>query len=135
MTATSTRSLSQSTDSLLRFALRLDATLSGLCGVAIAAAADPLSSLTGLTPTAEYIIGAAFVVYGLVVFALAALPDLRRVGVGVMLANAVGTIGVVAVVLAEVAPLTRAGEIIALATGVYTAVFAALQYIGVRRLR
>ncbi|CAN5794917.1 hypothetical protein BH09ACT7_BH09ACT7_38400 [soil metagenome] len=65
---------------------------------------------------------------------MAALPNLRRVGVGVMLANAVGTIGVVAVVLADVVPLTQAGEIVALATGVYTAVFAVLQYLGVRRL-
>ncbi|CAN5794860.1 hypothetical protein BH09ACT7_BH09ACT7_38390 [soil metagenome] len=65
-----TRPLSDSTDSLLRFAMRLDATLSGLCGVAIAAAAAPLSPVTGLTPTAEYLIGAAFVVYGVVVFRL-----------------------------------------------------------------
>jgi len=44
-----TRPLYDSTDSLLRFAMRADATLTGLCGLAIAFVADPLSSLTGLT--------------------------------------------------------------------------------------
>jgi len=42
-----TRPFDDSTDSLLRFAMRLDATLSGLVGLFIAAAADPISSLTG----------------------------------------------------------------------------------------
>ncbi len=49
MTAIATRPLSDSTDSLLRFALRLDATLTGLLGLGIAAMADPMARLTGLT--------------------------------------------------------------------------------------
>ena len=44
-----TRYLYDSTDSLLRFAMRADATVTALCGLAIAFFADPLSSLTGLT--------------------------------------------------------------------------------------
>ena len=36
-----TRPLSESTDSLLRFAMRLDAVPTGLLGLAIAVAADP----------------------------------------------------------------------------------------------
>ena len=42
------RHLYDSTDSLLRFAMRADATFTGLCGLAIAFVADPLSELTGL---------------------------------------------------------------------------------------
>ncbi len=65
MTAIATRPLSDSTDSLLRFALRLDATLTGFLGLGIAVMADPMARLTGLTPVQEYIVGAAFVLYGL----------------------------------------------------------------------
>jgi hypothetical protein len=127
-----TKPLYDSTDSLLRFAMRADATLTGLCGLAVAFVADPLSSLTGLTPFQEYSLGAFFVLYGLVVFTLAALPNLRRAGVGVVVANIVYTLA--AVVAAGAVPMTAVGVAATLATGVYTAGFAALQYLGVRRL-
>src|ERR1700731_2448969 len=125
MTAVSgmpTRALYDSTDSLLRFAMRADATLTGLCGLAVAFVADPLSSLTGLTSIQEYSLGAFFVLYGLVVFSLAALPDLRRAGIGVVVANIVYTLG--AVVAAGAVPMTAIGVAATLATGVYTAGFA-----------
>jgi len=135
MTAIMTRPLSSSTDALLRFALRLDATLTGAAGLAGAAFADPLSTLTGLSPTTEYLLGAAFVAYGLVVYSLAALTDLRRVGIGVSIANVICTVATLVIVLADAAPLTGSGIAATLATGVYTAFFAYLQYLGVRRLR
>jgi hypothetical protein len=127
-----TRPLYDSTDSLLRFAMRVDATLTGLMGLACAFVADPLSSLTGLTSLQEYCIGAVFVLYGLVVFSLAALPDLRRAGIGVIAANIVYTVA--AVGAAEVVPMTSTGVAATLASGVYTTFFAWLQYLGVRRL-
>jgi hypothetical protein len=132
VTGLQTRPLYDSTDSLLRFAMRADATLTGLLGLAVAFIADPLSSMTGLTSLEEYSLGALFVLYGLVVFSLAALPDLRRVGIGVVAANIVCTIA--AIVAAAVVPLTVAGVAATLACGVYTAMFAQLQYLGVRRL-
>jgi hypothetical protein len=132
VTGLQTRPLYDSTDSLLRFAMRADATLTGLLGLAVAFIADPLSSMTGLTSLEEYSLGALFVLYGLVVFSLAALPDLRRVGIGVVAANIVCTIA--AIVAAAVVPLTVAGVAAALACGVYTAMFAQLQHLGVRRL-
>jgi hypothetical protein len=135
MTAVSglpTRPLYDSTDSLLRFAMRADATLTGLCGLAVAFFADPISSLTGLTSGQEYAMGAFFVLYGLVVFTLAAMPNLRRVGIGVVVANIVYALG--AIVAAEAVPMTVTGVAATLATGVYTAAFAGLQYLGVRRL-
>ena len=127
-----TRPLYDSTDSLLRFAMRADATLTGLFGLAVAFGADPLSSLTGLTSGAEYAMGAFFVLYGLVVFSLAALPNLRRAGIGVVVANIVYTVA--AIVAAELVPMTATGVVATLASGVYTAFFAWLQYLGVRRL-
>ncbi len=126
-----TRPLYDSTDSLLRFAMRADATLTGLMGLAAAFVADPLSSLTGLTSIQEYSMGAFFVLYGLVVFGLAALPDLRRAGIGVVAANVVYTVA--AIVAAELVPMTAIGVALTLASGVYTAFFAGLQYLGVRR--
>jgi hypothetical protein len=135
MTAITTRPLSSSTDALLRFALRLDATITGIAGLAGAALADPLSRLTGLSPTTEYLLGAAFVVYGLVVYSLAALPSLRAVGIAVSTANALCTVATLVIVVADAAPLTTIGIAATLATGIYTAFFAYAQYLGVRRLR
>ncbi|MGZ4512158.1 MAG: hypothetical protein ACXVX4_12635 [Mycobacterium sp.] len=127
-----TRPLYDATDSLLRFAMRADATLTGLCGLAIAFLADPLSSLTGLTSLQEYSLGAFFVLGGLAVFLLAAAPNLRRVGIGVIVANVMFTLA--AIVAAEALPLSATGIAATLAGGVYTAAFAGLQYLGVRRL-
>src|ERR1700751_4382178 len=114
------RPLYDSTDWLLRFAMRADATLTGLCGLAVAVVADPLSSLTGLTSLQEYTLGAFFVLYGLVVFSLAALPNLRRAGIGVVIANVVFTVAAVAVVAEDWLPLSAAGVGATLASGVYT---------------
>lgn len=136
MTAIITRHqpLSDSTDSLLRFAMRVDATLTGVLGLGIATMADPLGRLTGLTSAQGYLAGAAFVLCGLVVYALAAAPDLRRVGTGMALFNGVGTVGFLAVAETDVLPLTTFGVITAVAAALYTATFAVLQYLGVRRL-
>ncbi|MCA2242517.1 hypothetical protein JF781_09125 [Mycobacterium sp. WUMAC-067] len=127
-----TRPLYDATDSLLRFAVRADATLTGLFGLAVAFLADPLSSLTGLTSFEDYAVGASFVIYGLVVFSLGALPDLRSVGIGVIVANVFFALA--SIVAAEALPLTVTGAALTLAGGAYTAAFAALQYLGVRRL-
>ena len=135
MTAIVSRPLSTSTDALLRFALRLDATITGIAGLACAAFADQLSGLTGLSPTTEYILGVAFVIYGVVVYSLAALPKLRSVGIGVSTANAVCTVATLIIVLADAAPLTPLGVADTLAIGAYTAFFAYLQFLGVRRLK
>ncbi len=128
------RTLTDSADSLLRFAMRLDATVTGAFGLAVAAFAGPLSSLTGLNSTVEYILGAAFVLYGVVVYLLAGVPNVRTAGLAVIIANIVCTLAAVLVVVESIAPLTGVGVAVTLATGLYTAVFAVLQYVGVRRL-
>ena len=130
----STRPFADSTDSLLLFAMRLDATLTGLAGLFIAAAADPISSWSGLSSLTGYGIGAFFVLYGLIVFGLAAAADLRRAGTGVVIANIVFTVAAVVIVAADALPLTSTGIAATLASGVYTALIGYLQYLGVRRL-
>ncbi|MGA9490715.1 MAG: hypothetical protein WBV80_10765 [Mycobacterium sp.] len=134
VTGLSTRPFADSTDSLLRFVMRLDATLTGLTGLFIAVVADPLSSLTGMSSLAEYGFGAFFVAYGLAVFGMAAAPDLRRAGIAVVIANVVFTVAAVVAVAADALPLTETGVSVMLASGCYTAAIGYLQYLGVRRL-
>jgi hypothetical protein len=134
MATITTRPLSDSTDSLLRFAMRADATLCAGTGLIIATAADPLSRLSGLSVASEWVAGAALVVYGAVLYVLAAAPDIRRIGLIVAAANVVFAIATVAVLVAGVLPLTGAGVAMVLATVAATLGFAYLQYLGVRRL-
>ena len=129
-----TRPFDDSTDSLLRFAMRLDATLSGLVGLFIALLADSLSALTGLSSVAEFSGGALLALGGLGVYGLAAAPDLRRVGVGLIVGNVVLAVAVLVVVAVGALPLTAAGIAATLATAGYFALMGYLQYLGVRRL-
>ena len=135
MTATiSHRPLSDSSDSLLRFAMRDDATLCAGLGLLLAMAADPLSRLSGLSATSEWLAGAALVVYGVALYVMAAAPFVRRIGVGIVVANVVFAVAVVAIVAAGVLPLTGMGVAMMLATVAATLGLAYLQYLGVRRL-
>jgi hypothetical protein len=121
-------------ESLLRLSMRVDATLCAASGLFIAALADSLSRLSGLPAAAEWIAGAALVGYGALLYALAAVPAIRPVGIGVVAANVVFSIVAVAVLVAGVLPLTGAG-VAATSALVASAVGCAyLQYLGVRRL-
>jgi hypothetical protein len=134
MTAISTR-LNESTDSLLRFAMRADAVLTGLAGVAALPLAAWLSELSGTTRAFEYSMSAFFIVYGIAVLGLAALPSVRVAGIAVIIANLLYTVAAVVLVLSDWMPLTTTGVVLTLATGVYTLVFAELQYQGWRRVK
>jgi hypothetical protein len=134
MTAITTRPTSESTDSLLRFALRADATLCAGLGLFVAMAADPLSRLSGLSSTSEWIAGAALVVYGVVLYAAAGVPDVRRVGIGVFAGNIAFAILIAIVLVAGWLPLTELGVVTLIAFTAVTLGFAYAQYLGVRRL-
>jgi hypothetical protein len=122
-------------DSFLRFALRLDAGITGLMGIVGAAIAPRVAELSGTTVSTEYALSAFFIVYGVTVFALSLLERLRVPGIAVVAGNVLYTVAAVAVVLAGVWPLTTAGVVLTLASGVYTLVMADLQYIGLRRMK
>jgi hypothetical protein len=134
MTAINTRPVRESTDSLLRFGLRADATLCAGVGLFVAMAADPLSQLSGLSATSEWIGGAALVLYGVALFAAAGLSDVRRVGMGVLAGNVAFAILVTIVLAAGWLPLTELGVVSTIAFTVATVGFAYAQYLGVRRL-
>lgn len=122
-------------DGLLRLAMRADAAISGLVGLAGIPLAGRLAELSGTTTAFEYAMGAFLIGYGVVVFGLAGLPSVRRAGMGVIVANVAYTVAAVVLVLADVFPLTAAGVALNLAAGAYTLVFAELQYQGWRRAR
>lgn len=131
---TATTRTPQSTDSLLRFAMRADAVISGLTGVALLLLAPQVAEWSGTTPAVEYATGAFFVVFGIAVLALAARPAVRTSGLVLAVGNALFSVLTVVVVLADVWPLTTTGVVLVLGTGVYTLVMAELQYQGVRRI-
>ncbi|BBZ77377.1 hypothetical protein MANY_27140 [Mycolicibacterium anyangense] len=132
MTALTTKTQSEA---LLRMAMRVDAVLSGVCGLTVIVAAGPISRLTGIPTAAEYAIGAAFLGYATAVVLAAGLERVRTAGIVTAIANLMFTVAALVVVLARPVELTTAGVVAVLASGVYTLVFADLQYLGVRRIK
>lgn len=129
-----TTTLSTTTsDALLRMAMRVDAVLSGLCGIVLMAAAGPISNVSGFSKAAEFSTGAVFVVYAVVVFLAAGLRKVRTAGIATAIANLIFTVAAVVAVIEL--DLPTAGVVMTLASGVYTLVFADLQYLGVRRIK
>lgn len=120
-------------DSLLRLAIRMDATGVGLLGLGAATLAGPLSRLSGLTPLQCYVIAAAFLFYGVIGNLLVRLPRVAGIGMALSAFNFLGTIGALALVETAVLPLTDAGKTVVLACGAYTLIFGVLQFLGVRQ--
>ncbi|AGB25278.1 hypothetical protein Mycsm_05070 [Mycobacterium sp. JS623] len=135
MTAISTPKLAQSSDSFLRFALRTDATCSGLMGIAGLALAGWISETSGITKAFEYSVSALFVAFAVGVFLLAARPSVRQAGIVIAAGNVLYTVASIVFVLADVFPLTTTGVVSTLAVGVYTLIMAELQYQGWRRAK
>lgn len=135
MTATISSRLNESTDSLLRFAMRADAVLTGLAGVVSLPLVGWMAELAGTTTTIEYSMAAFFIAYGVVVYGLSTLPKVGGAGLAVIAANLIYTAATIAVVVTDVWTLTTTGVVLMLATGAYTLAFADLQYLGWRRLR
>ena len=135
MTAISTPRLKESSDSLLRFALRADATASGLMGIAGIPLAGWLAEVSGTPVAFEYTVSAFFIAFAVGVFALAARPSVKLTGIVIAAGNVLYTVATVVFVLADVFPLTTVGVVLTLATVVYTLVMAELQYQGVRRIK
>jgi hypothetical protein len=135
MTAITTPKLRQSNDSFLRFALRADATCSGLMGIAGIPLAGWVAEISGTPVAFEYTVSAFFIAFAVGVFALAARPSVKQAGIVIAAGNLVYTVASVVFVLTDVFPLTGTGVFLTLAVGVYTLIMAELQYQGVRRIK
>lgn len=122
-------------DGFLRLAMRADAAISGLLGLAGVPLAGWLAATSGTTKAFEYGMAGFLISYGVLVLWLASLPSVRRAGMAVVIGNLLFTVAAVALVLADVFPLTTTGVVLTLASGIYTLLFAELQYQGWRRAR
>jgi hypothetical protein len=135
MTAITTPRFKESTDSLLRFAMRADAIISGLAGIAGIPLAGWLAETSGTAKAFEYSMGVFFIAFGVGVLWLAAQPSVRRAGLTLAIGNGVYTVASVVFVFANVFPLTTTGVVLTLAVAAYTLVMAELQYQGWRRAK
>ncbi|HYH29562.1 MAG TPA: hypothetical protein VD903_04175 [Pseudonocardia sp.] len=121
---------------LLRFALRLDAAASGALGLLALAAAAPLSGLLG--PTAGMLrgTGAFLVTYALALVLVAARPAISRPAAWtVVIGNSAWVLGSVGAAVAGRETFTTPGLAVVLAQAAAVAVFADLQWLGLRRAR
>lgn len=125
---------STAADALLRTAIRVDGVVVAALGIALVAAAGPMSMITGLPIGVEYGIGVFSIAYGPLAFWLASRPRVRAIGMVIAEINVATTIGLVALVATGVAPLTSLSGELALAVAAYTAVIGVVQYVGVRRI-
>lgn len=123
------------TDSLLRLAMRADAVITGVMGVVALPLASWLAETSGTTVGFEKLMAVFFMAYGIAVFGLSLLSDVKAPGMAVIIANVVYTVGAVALVVWGPFALTTLGVVLTLASGVYTLVFAELQYQGWRRIK
>ena len=123
------------TDSLLRAAMRADAIITGVMGLAGAPLAGWVAHLSGTTVGFEQAMAAFFIAYGVVVYALSRRGSVKTPGMVVIIGNVLFTVGAIALVVAGPFPLTTLGVVFTLASGVYTLAFAELQYQGWRRIK
>jgi hypothetical protein len=121
---------------LLRLALRLDATGSGALGVLGLLAAAPLADPLGMTTGALRGTGAFLVGYALALVLLAARPVIPRAAAWtVVVGNSVWVLGSIGAAVAGRGTFTTLGVAVVLAQAAAVAVFADLQWLGLRRAR
>lgn len=118
----------------LRGALRLDAVVTGLNGVAYLAAAGPLHDLLGASPGTLRAIGAFLLAFAVALGVIASRATVSRAAVAVVIvANAVWVVDSLVVARREMFDLSTAGVVWTFAQAAVVAGFAALEYVGLRR--
>lgn len=121
---------------LLRLALRLDAVVSGVNGLAYVALAKPLESLLGADAGVNVALGVFLLVYAAVVWAVSMPASPNRWAVtAVIEANLMWTALSIAAVVAGWFSLKGAGEGWAVLQAVTVAGLAGLQFYALRRTR
>ena len=121
---------------LLRFALRLDAAGSGVLGLVELAAAAPLADPLGMTTAGLRGTGAFLVAYALGLVLLAARPVIPRAAAwAVVVGNTAWVLGSMGAAVAGRDTFTALGVAVVLAQAAAVAVFADLQWLGLRRAR
>src|SRR5438067_5376877 len=118
---------------LLRFALKLDAGVSGVAGVAIATGAGVFDGELGAPAAALVAAGAVLVGWAVALWTLASRRDVTRRTAWTVIARNVAWAGASGLVALDWSPLTAAGTALVLMQAVAVVVLADLQYLGLRR--
>lgn len=123
-------------DRLLRRSLYLDAVASGGLGLLLAAAGAMLDELLGIPAVALVPVGGFLVVYAAALWFVGSRPRVSRPAVWVVVVGNLLWVAasVVAVIAGWWSP-TAAGTVFVLAQAVAVALFAELQFTGLRRAR
>jgi len=122
-------------DSFARLALKLDGWVTGLNGIGYLALATVLDSFFGFDTAIQYPIGVFLLVYGAGVLVLGTRETINRNGLGLVCAANLGWVVLSLVVLVTgVLTPTEAGQIWLILQALVVAAFAALQYVGLKRM-
>ncbi|MFC3965932.1 hypothetical protein [Nocardia jiangsuensis] len=121
-------------DRLLRLALRADAVVTGVNGLAYLALAGPIESLLGLDRGIGIPIGVFLTLYAVAVAAIGQLARIPAAAAAAVIAvNAAWAAASVVTLLAGALGVTAAGAVWAVLQALVVGAFAALQYLGLRR--
>jgi hypothetical protein len=122
-------------DGFARLALKLDAVVTGLNGIAYLALATVLDSFFGVTTGVQYPVGAFLLLYALGVLAIGTRKEINRTGLTtVIAANLLWFVLSLVVVISDALSPTGAGAVWIVLQSLVVGGFAALQYIGLKRL-
>jgi hypothetical protein len=122
--------------SLLRLALLADAAASGIMGVLLAAAADPLAAWFGLPLALLREVGLLLIPYAGLLIYLASRQTTPRLTAQLIIAgNVLWVIGSVALLISSLVAPTTLGTAFVIAQALIVAILAELQLLGLKRQR
>jgi hypothetical protein len=122
------------TGRLLRLALKLDAVVTGICGVGFLLFSAVLDGTLGLPTAAMAAVGAFLIVYAGLVWTLATRPAMPVGAVyAVIAANALWAVDSAVLLALDGFTPTVAGQVVIAVQAAGVAAFAALQYLALRR--
>ncbi len=122
-------------DGFARMALKLDAVATGLNGIAYLALATVLDSFFGVARAVQYPIGAFLLLYALGVLAIGTRKEINRTGLrAVIVTNLLWVVLSLAVLISGVLSPTGVGAVWVVLQSLTVGGFAALQYVGFKRL-
>ncbi|TJZ57258.1 hypothetical protein FCH28_07425 [Streptomyces piniterrae] len=125
-------------DALLRFALKLDGTVSGLVAALSLLGARALDPLLGLPSWLHWAQGGFLAVYAAGLWYAGTRPAvIRWIAAGAVVLNAIWAVGCIAIIAAGPAwfPITVLGDAYVGLIGLAVMVFGAMQYAGLGRAR
>jgi hypothetical protein len=122
--------------SLLRLALLADAAASGIMGVLLAAAADPLAAWFGLPLALLREVGLLLIPYaGLLIYLASRQTTTRLTAQLIIAGNVLWVIGSVALLISSLVAPTTLGTAFVIAQALIVAILAELQLLGLKRQR